>query len=434
MKKTIPNAVLMLFCLVWWSDAFSASMQGIRGGGVDALAPAIEYAPKFKETRYENFNTGHGWVNNSGSEGTISDDAANQINGDMSLRITSAGGGAGTWVKSPTLSPALDLTNRNFVIRARVEDSSLVNDVRFWISSDAMESNTKYWSLKEHSSIKEGNMDGEWLTISLSPADFTGSNGDVNFSVVNSFQVQLTDTGVSATSVNFGSIGSFPQESKGKVVLMFDDGHDDAYDEAKRKTSEYGMVGVADINPSIIGDAGRMTLAELRELRDVHGWEIALQPAGDLTSMSVSAAERVIGTARKWMLDNGFREGVGHYAYSGGFYNPEVVSLIRKYFVTARTAGPGSNVETYPAGDWRLLSTFSGVDATPLSAYMDAVDQAIAEKELLIFTFHLIEATPSPGSSISIANFSSFIDDLAAHVAAGDIDVVTMSRAIGYLQ
>ena len=431
---------LLKFIFVFWFSLFQvfsgystplfAPIQGVRSGDDDALAPAIEYAQKFKETRHENFNTGHGWVNNGGSEGTISDDTTNQINGDMSLKITSAAGGAGTWVKSPTLSPTLDLTNRNFVIRVRVEDSSLVSDVRFWISSDAMVSNTKYWSLKEHSSINEGNMDGEWLTISLSPADFTGANGTVDFAAINSFQVQLTDTGISATSVNFGSIGSFSQEPKGKVVLMFDDGHDDAFIEGKKKMSEFGMVGVADINPSIIGNAGRMTISELKELQDVHGWEIALQPLGDLTSMSISAAEGVVKTARKWMIGNGFRGGLDHYAYAGGFYNPEVVSLIRKYFVTARTAGPGFNVETYPAGDWHLLSTFSGVNTTPLSAYTDAIDQAIAEKELLIFTFHLIEATPTPGSSISIANFSAFINDLAAHIAAGDIDVVTMSQAV----
>lgn len=41
--------------------------------------------------------------------------------------------------------------------------------------------------------------------------------------------------------------------------------------------------------------------------------------------------------------------------------------------------------------------------------------------------YRLIEATPTPGGSISIADFSSLIDDLAAHIAAGDIDVVTQA-------
>ncbi|VAX29625.1 hypothetical protein MNBD_NITROSPINAE05-115, partial [hydrothermal vent metagenome] len=61
------------------------------------------------------------------------------------------------------------------------------------------------------------------------------------------------------------------------------------------------------------------------------------------------------------------------------------------------------------------------------------VDQAVNDKQLVIILFHEIVATTTSGSQISIANFGTFIDDLQTHVAAGDIEVVTMSQAVNDL-
>ena len=432
MKKIIHGFVVFLFGFVMGGGVFASPMQGVPSSDV-ALAPAVPSAPTYRETRHENFNSGHGYFKLGGGSGTVADDISIHINGDRSLKMTTLGDNSALWSRSLAFTP-LDLTNRNIVLQVRCDNPQDIFELQLYLSSNNFVSDWYVWDLHQHSAIREKNLGGSWSTLALSFGDVSSSGGTPDISAINAAQLRLKDDGTGVVECYWGNWGSFPQASKGKVVLMFDDGHDDAYDEGKKKMSEHGLVGVADINPSIIGSTGRMTLTELQELQNVHGWEIALQPIGDLTSMNGSAAEGVVKTARKWMIDNGFRNGVDHYAYAGGFYNASVVSLIRKYFVTARTAGPGDNVSTYPPGDWHLLQTKSIVDTDTPAQLAAQVDQAIAEKDLLIFTFHLISQTTSPGSEISITNFGSFIDDLAAHVAAGDIDVVTLSQAIRDLQ
>jgi hypothetical protein len=211
---------------------------------------------------------------------------------------------------------------------------------------------------------------------------------------------------------------------------MFDDTHDEGYTEAMKKMSEYGMVGSADINPFNVGTSGRMTVEQLRELQDVHGWEVSLQVSGDITQHTGQGIEDFLNTGRKWLIDNNLTGGIQHYAYSGGFYNAESLKVIRKYFKTARNGGVGLNGSTYPPGDWHILQSQS-IDTSDTTGFLAGlIDDAIAESELLIFTFHEIVATTTSGSQISIADFSTFIDDLQAHVVVGDIGVVTMGQAV----
>ena len=389
----------------------------------------VQHAPKYRETRHENFNSGHGYTKVDGGSGTVTDDTSIHINGDRSLKLTTQGDNNTLWARSLPFS-AINLTNRNIVTQIRCDNPENISQLRFSVSSDNFVSDSLTWYLDQHSSIREGNMGGEWITISLSFGDVSFSIGSPKIDAVNSVQLNVKDDGAGVVECYWGNWGSFPKEPRGKVVLMFDDGHDDAYDEAKKKMSQYGMVGVADINPSIIGSSDRLTVAELFELQNVHGWEIALQPIGNLTAMSIAEAEQVVKRGRQWMIENGFRRGISHYAYAGGFYNSPVVSLIRNYFVSARTAGPGTNVSTYPPDDWHLLQTWPVINTDTPTTMGAAVDQAITHKELLIFTFHIITAIPGSGSEISTDNFGIFIDDLAAHVAAGDIDVVTLSQAM----
>lgn len=437
--------ILLIVAIFLPAIAQSASIQGSGGSGLQGIkgdtgantfVGAFESLPNLKETRITDFRSGHGYA--LVSNGTVIDDTAVHLNGTQSLKFTSNGAGAFGSMRSPTFSPVLDMTGKGFVIRVLVSDldnvASGTNKLTFYASSVADMSTDWYaWEINQNDNGKNWVVEGEFITISLAFGDAFINQSPVR-STIRAIQMVVRDDSTGTASINWATVGTFVEQPKGKVVLVFDQSHDDQYNEAKKKMSEYGMPGVSYLRPELIDVVNRVTTAQLLELQNLHGWEIALRTQGvnPADPGTIEDKEALINADLQILSDKGFAS-IAHFAYPNTDFDKPLYDLIKKKFRTARHGGNGTLLESYPPGDWHAMRCKSVGTSTTTGELASMVDQAVNDKQLVIILFHEIVATTTSGSQISIANFGTFIDDLQTHVAAGDIEVVTMSQAVNDL-
>ena len=66
-----------------------------------------------------------------------------------------------------------------------------------------------------------------------------------------------------------------PANPDGTIVsLTFDDGLDNTYDSAAPILARHGLAGTVYVTTDFVGEPGRMTWEELRDLQDRFAWEI----------------------------------------------------------------------------------------------------------------------------------------------------------------
>ena len=116
------------------------------------------------------------------------------------------------------------------------------------------------------------------------------------------------------------------------MVLTFDDGYTSVFTTAFPIMQQYGIKGTIYLNSAYVGDAGRLTLAQLHQLYDA-GWTIANHTPDhtDLISLtSIAAIKDVIQQGIDWLLANGFTRGAYDFALPFGSYNDMVLEALKE--------------------------------------------------------------------------------------------------------
>jgi hypothetical protein len=395
--------------------------------------PALIPPPKLLETRITDFSGSHGFA--LSGNGTVANDAVVHLNGTQSLKYTSPGDSSFGAARSGAFSPTIDMTGKGFIIRVLLADIANVesgdNNLNFYASSDTNFASDWYtWDFLKNSNGKQYVVEGEWAVISLGFGDATTS-GTPDRTAIIKVQMVLDDAGTGTIKLNWATLGTFKEQPRGKVVLAFDQGHDDQYDQGKKKMSEYGFPGMSYIRTDLVGVSGRVTYDELLELQDLHGWEIALRTQGTHPddSGTIQDKEELIDADIQIMSEEGFPS-IYHFAYANTDFDKLLYDLIKRKFRSGRHGGNETILETYPPGDWNAVRCNSVGPSTSTATLAGFVDQAVTNKQMIVILFHQITAAGTEESAISIAKFGTFIDDLQTHVVAGDIDVVTMSQAM----
>lgn len=151
-----------------------------------------------------------------------------------------------------------------------------------------------------------------------------------------------------------------------KMVLTFDDGYTSVYTNAFPIMQKYGIKGTIYLNTAYVGQAGRLTLAQLHILYNA-GWTIAnhtplhtdlitgslTDPELDLndtTILTVDQDKQIIQGGINWLLANGFTRGAYDFALPWGQYDANVLEALKECGIhTDRTIMLGMTGS--PAGD-----------------------------------------------------------------------------------
>jgi hypothetical protein len=166
-----------------------------------------------------------------------------------------------------------------------------------------------------------------------------------------------------------------------------------------------------------------MTLVNLQTMYGA-GWDIAGHGATELDDVPDIDAE--LQDIQGYLNTNGFVRGSKELALPGGVWNETtIMPAVKKYFRTCRTIIPYA--ETRPPGDLYKLRVFEMFNTTTLGEAEAAVDQAVANKEWLIFVFHKLVAVPAASIEWAIADFQDLVD----YVVTSGISVKTITGVMG---
>lgn len=206
-----------------------------------------------------------------------------------------------------------------------------------------------------------------------------------------------------------------PANPDGSVVsLTFDDGLDNTYDQAAPILARHGLAGTVYVTTDFVGEPGRMTWEELRDLQDRFAWEIGshsiTHPA--LETLSDEAIEREVAESKRRLEAHGLR--VDTFASPFGSYNHQALAEIARNYSGHRAFRERFSFNRWPYDPLRLRVQ-SVETSTPVEAVIEWIDAAVEQGEWLVLVFHELVAKPDSGYdySTTYADFEQIVDHLA---------------------
>lgn len=382
----------------------------------------VAVAPN-QELVVTSFPSGHGWV--GAGAGTASDDTVDFVLGDRSLKIVTQGTGAAAYA-TKTLAAPMDLSDKFLRMAVKVDDYTKLASLELFISTDSAFTNYAKASLVPNPVVGWPWIpSGQWVIATISLGDLQVLAGTpAPYSSINTFRVRATDIGGgvgNAVTAHYNLVSASKAPTRGIVSFTFDDGLTSQYTEARKKLDQYRFPGTAYVIADRVGTD--MTLAQLQNLRDYSGWEIAshayAKTVHDATHTGVASdvAESDFLKVKQWLKKNGML-GSDHYAMPLGQWNATTQALARKYFRSSRTifGAPATSVavrETWPPADPHRLRCWTISSTTTIASVLAAIDKANTNKEWLILLVHSV----GPGLNMTVADFGSMVDRVAQYAA-----------------
>ena len=353
-------------------------------------------------TLIEDFESISGWSCISGSQAL---DTTNYKTGSGSLKLTSESGGHGITTK--TISLDLSEKSKRMTFWFYVYDVAAFNYVSVIFSSTTNPS-TKNFTCQV--SNAGGQIRAGWNKFSVGRANWTNT-GDESW---NNTMVRLRiQCNAKAGTVNIVSVDSLygSVESMGRVLLTFDDGYDDVYNEVFSYMQPRGLRGTSFVVGSLIDGAGFMTKAQLTEIY-AYGWAIAnhTYTHANMAAYTQAQAYAELNNNKNWLISNGYPRAVNHVAYPVGGYNDDVLLAMAQVGAkTGRTTKTGNN---YDSSHPYELTIREISNATSLATAQNYVGEAISRGTTVILMLHKLVESPSVSTEWSIINFQGLIDYL----------------------
>lgn len=405
------------------------SLSAVRAEAAAGLAPA--HAPRHRNATWvTTFQSGHGFT---ATNGTLADDATRPFLGTQSVRMTIPTPSTVGRI-SRTAMTAMDWTGKHLVIWLQfdsIADMALVGAIELLYGSGSFANYFRRlaWSA---SSAEKPATGGSWVPVLFVADSNSTTVGTPSLSNITDVRIAVTttSTAVSGLSFNVGGIELLNEPAdvfpNGAICFAFDDGYIDHYTTVAPILDRYGYGAtlytiaewVDDPNPAFL------SMEQLRELQDRHGWEIAGHAYTDaahtnrLTSLTGEALDAELRNLKSWLRSNGFRGEA--YAYPGGRWNDECAAAVARYFSTGRTVSEQGRHNTLPPLNPMVLPCrYSGNFTTTLATQ---ITQAVVNKTLLIVVAHRV----GDGKTLSTADFASAV----ANAAASGAEVLTVTEAI----
>ncbi|WP_255768200.1 FG-GAP-like repeat-containing protein [Pseudarthrobacter sulfonivorans] len=237
------------------------------------------------------------------------------------------------------------------------------------------------------------------------------------------------------------------------VSFTFDDAQASAITAAAPVLQKYGLTGTSYVATGCVGmttvpntcrantDVPYMTWAQITQLQNTYGWEIAshtvdhqcLVSVGNdcqATKLTAAQVDAELADSKAALAAQGFNATA--FAAPYGDYDMSTVAEVAKYYTSMRGfADVGNN--PWPLGDLLLHNTPAVEVTTPVATLKAKVDEAILNKTWAIFTFHDIRTSPSQTPD-DYQYGTAELDQLAAYVKtkvdAGQIKNVNISKGL----
>ena len=347
------------------------------------------------------------WVLSS-EAGSIRPDTSTHSHGSQSLQITTTGDSRRPTSADLALS-GIDMTNCQWDLWLRAEDYRQIESIQLELGGKG-EDCLRLDVAPDMRTLRTGT----WCRVTVNRAAERSVVGNPRLDQVTRVRLKVVPASDAAPSrLWLGYLGTLPSADSGIVSISFDDGYDSDYKTARAILQDCGIgAATSYVIADKVGLPGRMSTAQLAEMRERHGWDIAAHASTDLTTLDEAGVRRELETIRSFLLEHGYPEGAAHFALPMGRYNDLVLRTSQSYFDSLRTIDVAP--ETLAPGDpYRLRVFYSGSYTTE-----SQVEKALARcREHRCWThmvFHRVDEDPDDApESVSAATFKRFMKQVA---------------------
>lgn len=414
----------------------------------------VSRRPAYRPASYAQiFQAGHGWTATGSGVGSSNlNDTSIFCKGTQCATVVTAGNGLQANLRSVAV-PSQDLTGKAIRLTFQIASVTHLNNILFYVGSSSF-ANFFNWTVTTHSATAQNIVQsGEWVTLTIPWASVQTASGSYSISAngVPSTQAGFTcmqfavfDDAAGTVTAHLQAVEVIPDTVTtfpgGVVSVVFDDSYGDQYTYARPVMDTYGYRGTLYTIASSIGVGNALTLAQLQQMQDVSGWEVAghaytlaAHNAGydTLTALQVEDEMRYL---RAWMLSSGFP--LDSFAYPQGHFSATtdgvpIDQICSQYFATGRSI-ISETAETFPAGMPYRVRAKTGISSagTHVSVITGAggdLDRCQLDGSWYVMTFHdIITGTPTLNTQISQSDFST----LMAAVNSRGIPVLPVSDVI----
>jgi len=242
-------------------------------------------------------------------------------------------------------------------------------------------------------------------------------------------RVNGTKQGESINTIGGLRLGQ--REAEPVIVFTSDDSTIEDYTRLKPLFEPKGVPVTMAVITNYIGDVGKTTVAQLLELQAL-GWEIASHQINTarLDTFTTLELDNALKDSKEVLLALGANH-VNSLVYTGGVHNEAIRKATRKYYRCGVGVSKGllneDVLKTYALNRVALGSYFdvaAGYPATnTLEYYKIRVDEAIANKRLLIFMMH-----PNQAEHDEIQQ--GYISELIDYIQSLNVPTLTLDEAL----
>lgn len=421
------------------SGPLAAQRVTAEGWNVPLLG-ASQKRPAWRPASWmQNFQTGHGWTTTGTVGSSNLNDTSTFVRGTQCATITSNGAGASGNLARTGMT-ATDLTGKAIRLLLKVDDTTHVSSLNFFVGTSGMANNFKWrcWNVTSSTRMIQS---GEWVTVTLQWADVNLAAGSYSLSAngvpsttsgFTDMMFQVVDDAGGTVTAHLQTVELIPDTTttfpSGVVSITFDDSWKSVHDYARPAMDTYGYRGTTYTIAEAIGsDSQHLSLADLRSVQDLSGWEVAghaymaAAHTARYPSLTAQQVEDEVRNLKAWLVSNEFTSDA--FAFPGGQFGVTtdgvpVDQLVSKYFNTGRSINYLGTTEMFPPAMPRrmralssigsVISTGDPANVTRLTGAGGMLDRCQRSGSWLILTFHQIVTTaPTDPVQCSVADFQT---------------------------
>ena len=347
------------------------------------------------------------WVLSS-DDGSVRPDTSTHSHGTQSLQLTTTGDPDRPTSADLALQ-GVNMTDCQWDLWLRAEDYRQIGSILLELGGDD-ENCLRLDVAPDMRTLRTGS----WCRVTVNRAAERAVVGRPHLERVTRVRLTVKPASDSAPSrLWLGYLGTLPTADSGIVSISFDDGYDSDYKTARAIMQDCGIgAATSYVIADKVGLPGRMSTAQLAEMRERHGWDIAAHASTDLTTLDETGVRRELETIRSFLLEHGYPEGAAHFALPMGRYNDLVLRTSQSYFDSLRTIDVAP--ETLAPGDPYRLRVFYCGSYTTESQVEKALARCQEHRCWTHMVFHRVDEDPDDApESVAAATFKRFMKRVA---------------------
>mgnify|MGYP001590399688 CR=1 FL=1 len=220
-----------------------------------------------------------------------------------------------------------------------------------------------------------------------------------------------------------------PTQNEGKVIIIFDDGHQ-TISYITEMMEKYGFKGnIAVIGKYVNKYKSYLFLEELLELQNNYGWDIVSHSFYHQNAIieyydqdNLKGFEEDILRMSKYLSDNNLNSAPNWYVYPQGTTNQDIKEIVGKYYKFARVTKSAEGSNTFE--DSLAVKAFSVRDTASPERVINEIDKAKENNYTLFLTFHRFKLSDEEEIGYHIDDFEKILK----HINQQNISVKTLSE------